>query len=247
MAIQTQTYRPTMNAGQVYLKNNAINGPKVAVGNVSALALEISEDEKTLTDYTQPGGGQWAALSRISGINASMTLHDLDPVNLARAVYGASSAEAGATVSDESHTAYQGGLLRLAHPNPTSVTVTSDPAGTTYVADTDYEVRPEGIMILGGAITDATAILVNYTYHDYDVIEALTTGSGIYELTFGGLNEANSNSPVILDIWRLQVSAASNLGFISDDFASLELNGKVLMDPTKTGSGISRYFRVQMV
>lgn len=303
MSVKTQTYRPTLNAGQVYLKNTAIDGPKIAIGNVSALSLEISEDEKSLTDYTQPGGGQWAALSRVSGINASMTLHDLDPLNLARAIYGDTSAVAAGTATPETHTAYQGGLLRLARPAPTNVVVTftaptwtaekayllgdtitdgtaiqecttagtsggtaptwsttlggttADGAGAlvwthrgaaTAIADSDYEVRPEGILILDGRIGDGSSVTVTYSYAAYSAVEALTAGSGIFELTFGGLNEANSNSPVILDIWRLQISAASNLPFLSDDFASLEVTGKVLMDPTKTGAGISKYFRVQM-
>ena len=148
---------------------------------------------------------------------------------------------------DEAHTAYQGGLIRLAHPNPTAVTVTSSPSGTTYVANVDYEVRKEGVLILDGAIADAAPVLIDYTYGAYSVVEALTAGSLIYELSFGGLNEANNNSPVVLDVFKLKVSAAKTLSFIGDDFASLEVTGKVLMDATKTGAGISKYFRVQMV
>lgn len=296
-----QTYRPTLNAGQVYMRVAGSNAPLAAIGNVSVLQLEITEDEKSLVDYTRPGGGQWAALSRVSAVNASMTLHDLDPVNLARAIYGGSSAVAGATVSDEAHTAYQGGLIRLANPAPTAVTVThaagawagetavaagafildgthlyeATTGGTTgaveptwpltggtvtdgtvvwtdrgvfsAVADTDFEVRPEGVMILEAGIPDGCPIEISYTHGAYDVVQALTAGSQTYELSFGGLNEANSNSPVVLDIFRLQVSAAANLSFIGDDFASMEVTGKVLLDPSKTGTGISRYFRVQMV
>lgn len=245
MAIQT--YRPTLNAGQVYMRVAGSAAPLRAIGNVSSLTLEINEDEKTLQDFTRPGGGQWAAVSRVTGVNASMTLHDLDPINLARSIYGGTSAVTGATVTNEAHTAYQGGLIRLAHPDPTAVTVTSDPAGTTYVAGTDYEVRPEGIMILEAGIDDADPILVNYTYAGYDVVQALTSGSNAYEITFGGLNEANSNSPVVLDLFRVQISAAANLSLIGDDFASLEVTGKVLLDATKTGTGVSRYFKVSMV
>ncbi|MCU0843253.1 MAG: hypothetical protein MUC79_16280 [Thiobacillaceae bacterium] len=352
-----QTYRPTLNAGQVYLRVAGSAAPLVAIGNVSALQLEIAEEEKTLQDYTRPGGGQWAAVSRVTGVTASMTLHDLDPVNLSRALYGDTDAETGATVTAETHTAYQRGLVRLAHPAPTSVTVKSgdvqadldtgtevadnaitwtavpkgtlgntvtvtivDPAGnnaalavsvagsditvscatdgssaisstaaqvmaaieasaaasalvtvadtgtsdgsglvvavtetalsggtdTTHVVDVDYEVRPEGIMILEAGIADATEIRVGYTYAAYDVVEALTAGSQTYELSFGGLNEANSNSPVVLDIYRLQIGAAANLSLIGDDFAALEVSGKVLLDSTKTGTGISRYFKVSM-
>lgn len=296
----TQTYRPTLNAGQVYMRVAGSAAPMIAVGNVSKLELAIEEDEKTLQDYTRPGGGQWAAVSRVTGVTASMTLHDLDPVNLARAVYGSTDAVVGATATAEPHTAYRGGLVRLAHPAPASVTVAHGAgmhavstavavgawimegthlyrcttAGTTagtkptfkvdgtattdgtvtwadmgvpsYVADTDYEVRPEGILILSAGIPEGSPIKVTYTYAGYDVVEALTSGSAVYELSFGGLNEAHSNSPVVLDIWRLQLSAASALAFVSDDFGSLEVTGKVLLDPAKTGAGTSKYFRVQL-
>lgn len=246
MAVNIQTYRPTLNAGQVYLREAGSAAPLRAIGNVSMLQLAISEEEKTLTDYTQPGGGQWAAVSRVTGVEASMTLHDLDTHNLARGIYGDTTDAESGTVTGEAHTAYQGGLIRLAHPAPTSVTVTSDPTGTTYVAGTDYEVRKEGIMILDGDIADDASILVNYSYGAYSIVQALTAGSKVFELSFGGLNEANSNSPVILDIYRLKISAASALDFVGDDFASLEVKGKVLLDATKTGAGVSKYFRVQM-
>lgn len=246
MPVKLQTYRPTLNAGQVYLRAAGSAAPLQPIGNVSVLSLEIAEDEKTLTDYTQPGGGQWASVSRVTGVNASMTLHDLDPVNLARQVYGSTSDTASGSQTDEAHVAYQGGLIRLAHPSPTAVTVTSDPSGTTYTPGEDYEVRKEGIFILDGLIDDGDPLLISYSYAAYSAVEALTSGALIYELAFGGLNEADNNSPVVLDIYRLKVSAAKSLGFVGDDFASLEVTGKVLMDPTKTGAGLSKYFRVQM-
>lgn len=298
--MSTQTYRPTLNAGQVYLRPSGAAEALIAIGNVSLLELEITEDEKTLADYTQPGGGQWAAVSRVTGVNAKMTLHDLDPVNLARAVYGDTSDTVGATIAAETATAYQGGLIRLAHPDPTAVTLTwggadwaathayalnalivdggkkykcttagtsgaSEPtwpsSGTvsdgtavwTYqaawapAADTDYEVRAEGILILEAGIADGDPLSIAYTHGAYSAVEALTGSSVIYEMSFGGLNEANSNSPVVLDIYKLKISAAKALSFIGSDFASMEVTGKVLLDSTKTGAGISKYFRVQMV
>lgn len=301
--MSVQTYRPTLNAGQVYLRVAGSAAPLVAIGNVSALTIEITEEEKTLRDYTSPGGGQWAAVSRVTGVTAAMTLHDLDPVNLSRALYGDTDAVVGAVVASEAHTAYQRGLIRLANPAPTAVTVTSGcaawvtliayalgawarkvttnghvyqvtVAGTSGASEpiwptdggtvvdgtvtwkdmglfaavegTDIETRPEGIMILEGAIPDGCPILVAYTHGAYDVVEALTAGSQVYEMSFGGLNEANSNSPVVLDIYRLQIGAASSLSLLGDEFASLSIKGKVLLDASKTGTGISRYFRVQM-
>lgn len=300
MAVKTQTYRPTLAAGQVYLRVAGSAAPLQPIGNVSMLQLAIEEEEKTLADHTRTGGGQWAAVSRVTGVTAKMTLHDLDATNLARALYGASSDVVSGTVAAEARTAYKGGLTRLTHPSPTSVAVTcgapawaattakavgafllegthaykATVAGTTAaskptfktdgtnttdgsvtwadlgvfaaVANTDYEVRKEGVFVLDGGIPDGCPINVAYSYGAYSAVQALTDGSLIYELSFGGLNEADNNSPVVLDIFRLKISAASAVDFIGDDFAQLEVNGKVLLDSTKSGAGISRYFKVQL-
>lgn len=257
MPVTTQTYRPTLTSGQVYLRVAGSAAPLRAIGNVTQLDLAISEDEKAVTDYTTPGGGTWSSVSRINDVIATMILTDLDPINLARAVYGSETDTAVTVVTAELHGAVQGGLVRLAHPIDTTKTVTVKygtdatiaTATATGVAMTDYEVRPEGIVILGGAIGIANtsdAIKVSYTSSAYSAIEALTTGSQVFELSFGGLNEANSNTPVILDIYKLKLSAAKSLGMITTDFANLELTGKVLMDSTKTG-GVSKYFKVSMV
>jgi hypothetical protein len=42
------------------------------------------------------------------------------------------------------------------------------------------------------------------------------------------------------------LGATKALGFIDDNFAKLQIEGEVLSDPTKTGAGLSRFFKVQM-
>jgi len=67
------------------------------------------------------------------------------------------------------------------------------------------------------------------------------------ELSFGGINEADSGNAVLVDAFRVKLGAAKKLGMIGTDFASLEITGEVLIDSTKSGAGISKYMRVQMV
>ena len=68
----------------------------------------------------------------------------------------------------------------------------------------NYVVKPEGIVLLAGAsgITVADKLWVSYSYGEYAAIEALTTKAPELQLLFGGLNEADSGKPVIVDIWR---------------------------------------------
>ena len=245
MAIE-QVYKPYLGAGQVYARAEGIAAALAPIGNVSELKLAIEEESKELTDYTHGGGGTYAEVKRIKGVTVTITMHDLNTVNLARVLNGDTEAVTSGTITDEAYTAYQGGLIRLAHPQPTSVVVTSGDGLTTYEADTDYEVRHEGVFILDGAIADGTDIKVSYAYEGYDVVQALTKSGVILEMAFGGVNEADSGKPVIVDLFRVSPGAAKEISLIGDDFASLQLEGKLLVDTTKSGAGISRYMKVSM-
>lgn len=114
------------------------------------------------------------------------------------------------------------------------------------VADTDFEVRQEGIYILAGGIPDGAEVNVAYSHEGYDIVQALTQSGTILEMSFGGVNEADSNAPLVVDLFRVSLGAAKNIGFIGDDFASLDLEGELLIDTSKTGTGISRYMKISM-
>jgi hypothetical protein len=240
-------YKPYIGSGKIYARVAGADAPMIEVGNVSKLELGVEEETKEMQDYTKPGGGVYASVSRIKNITVGMSLHDLNPTNLARAIFGTASAVTGGTVTAAEYTAYKGGLIRLAHPNPTAVAVKNDGATVTYTLGTDYEVRKEGIFILDtftGA--EESGIEVTYTYAGYDVVEALTSSSVTLEMAFGGLNEADSGKPVLVDLYRVKIGAAKTVSLIGDDFAALEVEGKLQADTTKTGEGISQYYKVSM-
>lgn len=240
-------YYPYLGSGKIYARVAGTSAAKLEIGNASKLELAVKENKVTQGDFTKPGGGTHASVSRIDTVTLQMTLHDLNKTNVARAVFGTATEVAGATVSNEDVTAYKGGLAQLAHINPAAVVVTDSTATTTYVANTDYEVRAAGIFILeGGAIEDGDSLKVDYTYVSYDKIEAMTTGSITLELLFEGLNEANSGEPVIVDVYRVQLSPTKALSLLGDKFADLQVDAEVLKDSSKTGIGISQYFKARM-
>jgi hypothetical protein len=244
--VSKQIYKPSMTMGQVYAKVYGSAGLPMPIGNVLELSLEHEEDVKKQEDMTTLGGGTHAEVRRIKDAKVTMKLADLNIVNLSRAIFGLSSAKAAGTVVDEAHVVTLGGLVRLAHIQPTEVIVTK---GVTPVAAAgNYEVRPEGIYILPDAagLLEADAITVDYTYGAYAVIEAMTTKSVELALTFGGLNEADGGKPVIVDIYRASQGITKKLALINKEFGALDVEGSVLIDPTKTGTGISRYYKVSM-
>lgn len=241
------SYYPYLGSGKIYARVAGAAAGLMELGNASKLELAVKEDKQKQKDFTKPGGGTYTSVSRIDTVTVQMTLSDLNKTNVARAVFGTESAVAGDTVTDEVVKAYKGALVPLAHPNPTNVVVTNSAGATIYAEDTDYEVRPGGIFVLAaGAIVDAQDLKVDYTFAAYHKVEAMTQGAITLELHFEGLNEANSDKPVIVDIYRAQLSPTKALSLLGDKFADLQIEAEVLKDTTKVGTGISQYFRAKL-
>ena len=239
-------YKPYLGSGQVYARIAGTLLALLPIGNVSMFEPTVKEDKKTLKDYTKPGGGTYASVSRIDTVTVKLKMHDLNQTNVARAMFGTDSVVAGASVLDEVVMAYKGGLAKLQHVNPTAVIVTDSTAMTTYVTGVDYEVSGGGLLILAsGAIPDASSLKVDYTFAEYVKIEGMTKGAVILELHLEGLNEADSGKPVILDAYRAQISPAKAMSLLGDNFSDLEVEAELLKDPSKTGSGISQYFSMK--
>lgn len=248
MPVTNRVFKPVLNAGQVYLRQagdqSAVRYP---IGNVSVLNLAIDEEVIEQKDYTSPGGGTHAEVRRINSVTTSMTLHDLNADNIALATRGTAAEVAQGTITDEQHTAAPGGFVRLNHPGPSSVVVTNDAGTTTYDAGDDYEVTGGGLKIVnGGAINTATVIKVDYSHKAYIKVEALTTTGKPWEIFFDGLNEADDGNEMLIDLWKVNLGAASELGIITDDLGNVTLEGKLLSDNSK-GANESKFFRTQQV
>ena len=51
---------------------------------------------------------------------------------------------------------------------------------------------------------------------------------------------------MVVDIFRASQGITKNLALINKGFGALDVEGSILIDPTKTGTGISRYYKVSM-
>ena len=237
-----------LGSGKVYMREYGADAGLKFIGNVSALNFAVTEETKELRDYTQPGGGTYNEVRRIQSVEMNLTAHDYSPDNLARVLYGTTSAVATGSVADEAAEAYKDALVPLAHI-PTAITSVTGVGGTpTYVANTDYELTEAGLYIpAASSIADSTPIEVTYDRADYDVVEALTQSGKEYELVFEGLNEARSGKQTIVRVHRSRIGAAQNLALIGDEYGALEVSGKLLKDTTIVGAGLSQYFKVSII
>lgn len=235
-----------IGSGRVALRE--IGGTKglIEVGNCSALSFSVTEETKELKDYTQPGGGTFNEVKRITAVESTMTLHELNATNLARALYGSTSSVATATVTDEAHADVNIGDFVATNHLAASITNVKKGA-TSLTENTDYEVRPSGIVVLaGGAIANGDDITITYTKAAADVVQALTSSGKEYELVFTGLNEARSGKLTRVTAYRVKVGALASLGLIGEEYAAMEVSGKLLKDTSKIGAGVSQYFKVEI-
>ena len=151
----------------------------------------------------------------------------------------------------EPHVARLGSLIRLEHLNPSLVAIRNVvvEAAPVVVDPSAYEIRPEGIWLLEDAagVAEGDPLEIDYTHPEMVTLEALTGALPEIELTFGGLNEADSGNPVVIDVWRVAQGVTDALSLIQSQMSALSVKGEVMRDPTKTGVGISPFYRVQMV
>lgn len=249
MARQTHAY---LGSGKVKMREFGAATAFLEIGNCSALTFGAQLDTKELKDFTQPGGGTYAKVDRVSSVTVNLTCHDLDGPNLARASGGAVSTTVAGSVTAEPLVAYKGGTTPTSKP-PSAVTSVTGSGGTPeFVAGTDYLVTPGGIEVLeSGAIPDpvggASNVVITYDNTIQTVVQAMVNSGKEYELLFEGLNEAESDLPVVVQAFRVKFAPAQAINFLGDDFAALELTGTALSDRRKVGANISRYWKATIV
>lgn len=222
------------------------------LGLVDNLELAFETDEEVLKDTRTCAGGTYAASIEISDATFTIQLRDYSPENVAMAFFGTTAAVAAAGVTDESITApadLASGdrLVKTAFLIDTAVApvVTTDPAGTTYTVDVDYEVLPTGILILSaGSISASAALLVDYTKEACTEVEAIMSSSLTGEILINAANCAQSGAPLSVEIFSASISPAEAFGVIGSEFAAATLTGKMQADTTK-GTSVSQYFKAK--
>ena len=238
-----RTYAPTSLVGQIYAAPyGAVNLPPI--GNVLEASVEYKEDVESQDDMTQLGGGKHGEKRRVTDITFKAKLADLNVVNLARGVLGTVDPQDAGSITDKPYVVSLGALIPLPHAGASNLVLKKGAAAVAAAGN--FDLLPEGIWVRADAVglAEGDAIAVSYDYADQVVIEALTAKAPELVIRFGGLNESESGRPVLVDLWRVSQSVTKQLVLLqSKGFASLEIEGSLLQDPTKAAVGISRYMR----
>jgi hypothetical protein len=236
--------------GPLYIKVKSAAGGFLPIGNCSAFEVGFEEESKELRDFTNIGGGNANVLKAVSSVTGKLTIHDYSPANLALALRGAVTEVAAGAVADEAHSTsgIDGEFIPFDYPaDPAEAVTVTTTADGALVEGTDYALLRSGITVIGTGAIDATGIKISYTKAASETLEALVTAGLEYEAHFHGANEAQQGTEVMVRLHRIKFSPAQALAFISDDFAEIAVEFELLSDASITGSGLSKFMRVQAV
>lgn len=174
-----------------------------------------------------------------------MTLRDADKNGLRLLFLGTEAAfsQASTAITDESVTAYANQLIRVANRNISTVVVTSDPAGTTYVLDTDYRITARNarlgfIEVIAGSdlATDIAAAGATGLPLLVDYARAATTGWNVKAATqsslrawllFDGRN-IEAQTDVECEVWEVILTPDAGFDFLADDWNEVPLTGTMV-------------------
>lgn len=202
--------------------------------NVTELRLTPGEAER-LTRPSFMNDNYGAALDSVvkpQPAEVVFTTDEVIPKTVAMQLLGdiTTSSQAAGSATDESVTAKLGAWIELTKRNLSNVVVTSDPAGTTYVEGTDYEVKYAGGMIKvieGGAISDSDPLLVSYDYAAVDTtqIDGAKNTSVPMRIRMNGINLADGRK-IEVEVPKAVMSPSGEFNPLGGEFQAIQMTGE---------------------
>lgn len=113
--------------------------------------------------------------------------------------------------------------------SPTSVTININTNGKTITLGTPL------------SAFDGTAITVTYDYGLQQQVNGLTQAAPTKWVRFEGLNTADGNNPVVIEVFKFMTDPLKELSMISDKFEQFVLDGNFLYDGQRSVG--SKFFR----
>lgn len=234
--------------GRVYLGKRDGAGRPVEVrspGNVAELKLSLSTE---VVEHYESQSGQRTLDHRMvkqKSATVSLTIEEFTKENLALALYGHHVAGAAGTVADEpvgGAAPVVGDRYFLAHPKVSSLVLkdSSTPAetlalGIDYTADLDFGAVQFLRLDDGGspATPYTPPFKASYGFGAVTEVGIFTQALPERYLRFEGINTAQGNARVLVELYRVAFNPLKELALISDDYNKFEMEGSLLADPGK--------------
>lgn len=232
--------------GRVYIGARDSNGNPLGlayVGNVPELKVSLSVD--TLEHQESTSGQRLTDLQLIKTKKGEFgcTLEELIATNLALALYGATVDQGSGTVTAEvlPNPVTVGSLCVLAHQNVSAVVVKDSTATPKTLPAGQYTLNAKyGSLAINDKTTGGVYVepfTVDYAYEAAQVTAMFTQALPERWVRFEGLNTADGNREVVIDLYRVAINPAKELSLITNELLKFELSGQVLADTLKPAAG----------
>ena len=232
--------------GRVYIgaRDSAGNPAGLTfVGNVPELKVSLSVE--TLEHQEAQSGQRLTDLQLIKTKKGefSCTLEELSAGNLALALYGHSTTVAPGTVTGEAlpNPVTAGHLYPLAHQNVSAVQIQDSDSPPKPLPAAQYSVNAKhGSLVILDATTGGPYVepfTVDYAFGAAQSTAMFTQPLPERWVRFEGLNTADGNREVVIDLYRVAINPAKELSVITDELLKFELSGQVLADTLKPAAG----------
>lgn len=236
--------------GKVYIGTRNAGNPEnlLYVGNVPDFKFSLNTD---LIEHLESTTGQRLTdlrLTKSKKAGVSATLEDFNKNNLALVLFGSIDAVAGSTVTNEAlpNPVTLGALNLLARQNVSALTVVDSTGTPLTLPSGQYSVNAKhGSIIVNDKTTGGPYVepfKANYTYGAADRIGMFTAANAEKWIRFEGVNTADNNREVVVDLYRVSLDPAKDLGLINDDIMKFDLSGSVLLDDTKPSNDVMGQF-----
>lgn len=211
------------------IKNGAV-GAYRWLGNVPSLSLDTKVDTK---EHKESYTGQRATDKVITTgkeITVKFSLEEIQDENLLMAFQGTKETVAGQTITGEtSPTLTKGDVWYLKNTSASNVVLT-DSANQPLAEGVDYSIDPPyGRITLLNVGTLTMPLKADYKTASVTKIKFLDDAQGEYALRFEGLNTAEDNAPLLVEVHKMQIDPAKSFDLINNDFNKFDIEGKALM------------------
>jgi hypothetical protein len=231
-------------------KAASISAPRDANGNPQAMRwlgnvpeLRVSLNAETIEHKESYSGQRLTDLQLIKGKDGefSCAVEDFSIENLELTLYGQTISVTSGSVTNEALPtgAVAGGIYLLANQFVSSVVVKdSATSPATLTAGTHYKVHAEqGAIELLNIAGFTQPFKVDYAYGAAKRLAMFKSGQPEVWLRFDGLNTADGNKRVIVDLYRVVLNPSKDFSLIGDELQKFDLSGRVLADTTKSDTG----------
>lgn len=233
--------------GRVYLAERDASGNPLDlrwVGNVPALKLALAIDKK---EHKESSSGQRLTdFELITGKSGELDgiLEELDVANLNLMLQSVSTTVPSGSVTNESlGLGMAAGSIRLlANQFVSAVTVVDSTPTTPKTLPTgQYKVHPQqGAVELLDGTTGGPYVQpykASYTHGAAVRSGMFKAAQTAYWLRFDGIDTADGNKRVIIDLYKISVNPTKELGMITEDLGQLPFTAAVLADTSKDADG----------